>query len=99
MSSHSRHSTMDATRWSCATARASPPAVHTRARCASSHCRSRTTMTLETTRLNLMPCSPAHILTLIEEPERFEQSAGFPADAGLRAMFASDDVSPAWLEA
>src|SRR5688572_27151817 len=56
-------------------------------------------MPLETTHLRLMPSSPAHILALIEEPERFEQTAGFPVDAGLHAMFASDDVSPAWLEA
>ena len=54
-------------------------------------------MSLETTRLSLTPCSPALILTLIEDPERFEQAAGFPAAAGLREMFASDEVSPEWL--
>lgn len=54
-------------------------------------------MSLETKSLSLIPCSPAHILTLIESPERFEQEAGFPAAPGLREMFVSDDVSPDWL--
>jgi ribosomal-protein-alanine N-acetyltransferase len=56
-------------------------------------------MSLETTRLSLIPCFPAHILTLIEDPEQFEQMAGFPAAPGLREMFASDEVSPEWLAA
>jgi ribosomal-protein-alanine N-acetyltransferase len=56
-------------------------------------------MSLETTHLNLIPSFPSHLLTLIEDPERFAQVAGFPAAAGLREMFASDDVSPDWLAA
>jgi RimJ/RimL family protein N-acetyltransferase len=56
-------------------------------------------MSLETAHLSLTPCVPAHILTLIEQPERFEQLAGFPAAAGLRELFASDEVSPDWLAA
>ncbi len=39
-------------------------------------------MSLETTHLSLTRCSPVHILTLIEDPERFEQVAGFPSAAG-----------------
>lgn len=56
-------------------------------------------MSLETAHLSLIPCVPAHILTLIEQPERFEQVAGFPAAAGLRELFASNEVSPDWLAA
>lgn len=56
-------------------------------------------MSLETTHLSLIPCFPAHLLALIEQPERFEQLAGFPAVAGLREMFASEEVSPDWLAA
>ncbi len=56
-------------------------------------------MSLETARLSLTPASPAHILTLMEQPERFEQMAGFPADAGLLEMYASEDVSPEWIAA
>jgi ribosomal-protein-alanine N-acetyltransferase len=56
-------------------------------------------MALDTPHLILEPWLPAHILTLIEEPERFELLAGLPAVAGLHKMFASDDVSPEWLTA
>jgi [ribosomal protein S5]-alanine N-acetyltransferase len=56
-------------------------------------------MSFETAHLSLRPCFPVHILTLIGQPERFEQLAGFPAAAGLREMFASDEVSPDWLAA
>ena len=56
-------------------------------------------MPLETAHLSLVPCVPAHILTLIEQPERFEHEAGFPAASGLRELLASDDVSPDWLAA
>jgi len=56
-------------------------------------------MSLETTHLSLKPCSPAGILTLIEQPGRFEQAVGFPAAPGLREMFVSAEVSPAWLAA
>jgi len=56
-------------------------------------------MSLETPRLSLIPCSPAHIVTLIDDPERFEQVAGFPVTAGLREMYTSGEVSPEWLAA
>jgi ribosomal-protein-alanine N-acetyltransferase len=56
-------------------------------------------MSLETARLSLRPCFPAHVLALLEQPDDFEQVAGFPAAAGLREMFTSSEVSPAWLTA
>jgi ribosomal-protein-alanine N-acetyltransferase len=56
-------------------------------------------MALDTPHLVLEPWLPAHILTLIEEPQRFELLTGVPAAAGLHEMFASDDVSPEWLMA
>src|SRR5688572_465914 len=56
-------------------------------------------MSLETSRLILLPCAPEQLLALIEEPERFEQLMGFPAAAGLREFFVSGDVSPKWLAA
>lgn len=54
---------------------------------------------LETARLSLRPCFAEHILTLIEQPERFEPMAGFAAVPGLREMFVSAEVSPVWLAA
>jgi RimJ/RimL family protein N-acetyltransferase len=56
-------------------------------------------MSLETLRLTLLPCSPEHLLILIDQPERFEQLLGVPAADGLRGFFVSDDVSPNWLAA
>jgi RimJ/RimL family protein N-acetyltransferase len=56
-------------------------------------------MSLETPRLSLTPCIPAHVLTLVEDPAHFEQTAGFLATPGLREMFVSDEVSPEWLAA
>ena len=60
-------------------------------------------MSLETARLRLIPCFPAHLLALIEDPERFEEMAGFPAAPGLCKMFGSAEVmaevSPDWLAA
>lgn len=52
---------------------------------------------IETDDLRLVPNTPDQLLALIEQPERYEQLAGFPAAVGLREFFASDDVSPAWL--
>ncbi len=52
---------------------------------------------IETDHLRLLPHTPDQLLALIEQPERYEQLSGFPAAAGLREFFASDDVSPAWL--
>ena len=57
------------------------------------------TTPLETARLRLVPCAPAHLLALIEHPERFENVAGFPLGDGLRGFYVSGDVSPGWLEA
>ena len=54
-------------------------------------------MSLETANLVLDPCVPSHIIALIETPDRFEEMTGMPAAAGLREMYASDDVSPEWL--
>ena len=56
-------------------------------------------MALNTTRLSLTPCHPAHLLTLLEQPERLEGVAGFPAAPGLREVYTSAGVSPAWLAA
>lgn len=56
-------------------------------------------MRLETSRLILLPCAPAQLLGLIEQPQRFEQLTGFPAADGLREFFVSGDVSPKWLAA
>ncbi len=47
--------------------------------------------------MHLVPWSPALLVTLIEQPERFDALAGFPAAAGLREFFVSGDVSPEWL--
>jgi [ribosomal protein S5]-alanine N-acetyltransferase len=52
---------------------------------------------VETPRLQLRPWSPALIITLIEQPERFEPLAAFPAAAGLREFFVSGEISPEWL--
>jgi ribosomal-protein-alanine N-acetyltransferase len=54
-------------------------------------------MSLETSRLLLIPSSPQHLLTLIEQPDRFEELTGFAAAEGLREFFVSGDVSPTWL--
>jgi ribosomal-protein-alanine N-acetyltransferase len=58
-----------------------------------------TPMSIDTARLRLIPCSPEHLLALIEGNERFEERFGLRAADGLRAFFVSDDVSPAWLAA
>jgi [ribosomal protein S5]-alanine N-acetyltransferase len=55
-------------------------------------------MTLQTPRLHLQPFSPAHLLALIESNAAFEESFACPAAEGLRELFVSDDVSPAWLD-
>lgn len=56
-------------------------------------------MTLETSRLTLLPCTPEQLLALIEQPERFEELTGFPVADGLHDFYVSDDVSPKWLAA
>jgi RimJ/RimL family protein N-acetyltransferase len=56
-------------------------------------------MSLETLHLTLLPCSPEHLLALIDQPERFEPLLGLPAADGLRGFCVSDEVSPDWLAA
>lgn len=56
-------------------------------------------MSPETIHLTLVPCSPEHILALIERPDDFESLTGFAAAEGLRGFYVSDDVAPAWLVA
>jgi len=55
------------------------------------------TSSVQTPRLHLVPWTPALLVTLIDQPERFDALAGFPAAAGLRECFVSGDVSPEWL--
>ena len=52
---------------------------------------------IETDDLRLEPHTPDQLLALIEQPERYEQLAGFPAAAGLREFFVSGEVSPDWI--
>jgi RimJ/RimL family protein N-acetyltransferase len=54
-------------------------------------------MSLDTPRLKLVSCVPGQLVTLIDEPERFEQVAGFAVAPGLREMYASGDVSAEWM--
>jgi RimJ/RimL family protein N-acetyltransferase len=44
-----------------------------------------------------MPCSPEHLLGLINQPQRFAELTGFPAADGLRGFFVSAEVSADWL--
>ncbi|HEV7389780.1 MAG TPA: GNAT family N-acetyltransferase [Gemmatimonadaceae bacterium] len=53
---------------------------------------------IQTEHLTLMPNGPDQLLALIERPEEYEARAGFPAAAGLREFFVSDDVSQSFLE-
>ena len=55
-------------------------------------------MPIETTHLSLIPFSPQHLLAIFDGDEQFEKSFGLPAADGLRGLFTSGDVSPAWLE-
>src|SRR6185503_4650545 len=54
-------------------------------------------MSLTTSHLSLIPCSPEHLLCLIQQPERFAELTGFRAAEGLRSFFVSGEVSPEWL--
>ena len=56
-------------------------------------------MSMPTARLRLVPWVPAHLLALIEAPDRFEERSGFRTADGLREFLVSDDVSPAWVAA
>ncbi len=57
----------------------------------------RVTTPLETARLRLVACTPAHLLALIERPEDFASLVGLPVADGLRGFYVSGDVSPEWL--
>lgn len=52
---------------------------------------------LETAHLRLTPWSPEHLLAMIDGAARFEADAGLPLAEGLRSMFVSGEVSPAWI--
>jgi len=56
-------------------------------------------MSIETSSLTLRPFSPGHQLALIEGVPPFAELFGLPAADGLREMFTSEAVSPAWLAA
>ena len=53
----------------------------------------------QTLRLVLLPATPTRLLTLIEQPIRFEQEVGVPAADGLREFFVSGEISANWLAA
>jgi RimJ/RimL family protein N-acetyltransferase len=52
---------------------------------------------LETTRLQLLPYAPRHVLALLDNVEAFERAMGLRCAEGLRDFMVSDDVSPAYL--
>ncbi len=52
---------------------------------------------IETVHLRLHPFAPDQLLSLIEQPERFADLAGFPAASGLREFLVSGEVAAAWL--
>lgn len=54
-------------------------------------------MSVRTEHLILRPFTPEQLIALVETPDEFEALTGFPAAAGLRDFFVSDDVNPAWL--
>ena len=56
-----------------------------------------TSDSLDTPRLRLVPFTPGDLLTLLQSPERFEESFGLPMDEALHGFYVSDEVSPAWL--
>lgn len=56
-------------------------------------------MSLETIHLTLVPCAPAHLLALIDEPALFETLSGLRAADGLGAFYRSEHVRPEWLAA
>ena len=54
-------------------------------------------MSIETSRLVLIPISPEYLVALIDWPESFAALAGFEPAPGLREFFVSDEVSADWL--
>jgi RimJ/RimL family protein N-acetyltransferase len=55
-------------------------------------------MPIETSRLQLLPYSPAHLLALIESVRQFEERFGLRAAEGLRDFYVSGEIPPAWLD-
>ena len=54
-------------------------------------------MSIETKNLRLILHDPKHVLALIQAPEAYKQSIGYPPADGLRDFFVSNEVSPEWL--
>ncbi len=54
-------------------------------------------MTIETSRLQLRPYAPEHLLALIEGVPQYEARMGLQAAEGLRDFIVSDEVSPDWI--
>ena len=55
-------------------------------------------MAMETTHLQLLPHAPEHLLALLEgDVAQFEERSGLRAAEGLRELFVSGEVSPAWI--
>jgi [ribosomal protein S5]-alanine N-acetyltransferase len=54
-------------------------------------------MAIITPRLQLVPLAPADILALIEGVQQFKERFGSAVADGLRDLFVSGDVSPAWI--
>ena len=53
---------------------------------------------LDTPHLRLAPWTPVQLLAMLESVERCESETGLPLADGLRAMFVSGEVSPAWVD-
>ncbi|MGH7531612.1 MAG: GNAT family N-acetyltransferase [Gemmatimonadales bacterium] len=47
----------------------------------------------------MLPCAPAQLVALIEQPERVSELSGFPLAPGLREFYGSSYLSPPWLAA
>lgn len=54
-------------------------------------------MSIETSRLVLVPSLPESLVALIEQPESFLEITGFMPAPGLRDFFVSDEVSNEWV--
>ncbi len=54
---------------------------------------------IDTPRLSLRPWDPAHLVALLESAEEFARVSPHRPGPGLRDFFASDDVSPEWVDA
>jgi len=52
---------------------------------------------IRTTRLELRPHHPQHLLALIDGSDRYEQISGRKPADGLREFYVSGEISPQWL--